>query len=381
LGLKSDGTIVAWGSNDYGQCDVPLPNANFAAVGGGRLHSLGLKRDGTIVAWGYNGYGQCDVPTPNADFVAVAGGYGHSLGLRRSLTSCAIPEITAVDPTVVNTGNCSGGCLVSFTVTTGDDYSQVQKIILERSLPGHWVEEDAIVAPIGDPNWMLSCQIDGHYTDGPHTFRVVFDCGNGSTSYSFPVFVTAQRSVPVLISSFEAEHSEEGVLLRWRTAGGAGLQGFNVYRSLQRDTGFKRVNSQLLPADQGNEYVDRGITGGNTYWYQLGAVADDGEWMSQRVSITVPRAALALHQNVPNPFNPTTTISFVLPERARAVLAIYDVEGRCVRILVDEVLNGGLNEATWDGMDARGSRVSSGVYLYRLEVGDKTITKKLTMLK
>ena len=47
----------------------------------GGSHSLGLKADGSIVAWGWNGYGQCNVPAPNADFVAVAAGWLHSLGL------------------------------------------------------------------------------------------------------------------------------------------------------------------------------------------------------------------------------------------------------------------------------------------------------------
>ena len=45
---------MAWGNNDYGQCDVPAPNADFVAVAGGDDHSLGLKSDGTIVAWGDN---------------------------------------------------------------------------------------------------------------------------------------------------------------------------------------------------------------------------------------------------------------------------------------------------------------------------------------
>ncbi|MEA3409819.1 MAG: hypothetical protein U9Q95_05675, partial [Candidatus Eisenbacteria bacterium] len=80
LGLTSDGTIVAWGFNSSGQCDVPAPNADFVAIDAGRYHSLGLKSDGMIVAWGYNLYGVCDVPGPNSGFVAVASGYYHSLG-------------------------------------------------------------------------------------------------------------------------------------------------------------------------------------------------------------------------------------------------------------------------------------------------------------
>ncbi|UCG32468.1 MAG: hypothetical protein JSU68_12475, partial [Phycisphaerales bacterium] len=86
LGLKADGAMVAWGNNYYGQCNVPARNADFVAVAGGGVshdsHSLGLKTDGSIVAWGYNAYGQCDVPAPNTDFVALAGGGSHSLGLK-----------------------------------------------------------------------------------------------------------------------------------------------------------------------------------------------------------------------------------------------------------------------------------------------------------
>ncbi len=86
LGLKEDGSIVAWGRNDKGQCNVPSPNEGFVAVAGGALHSLGLKEDGSIVAWGWNYQGQCNVPSPNSGFVAVAGGYDHSLGLREIST-------------------------------------------------------------------------------------------------------------------------------------------------------------------------------------------------------------------------------------------------------------------------------------------------------
>jgi hypothetical protein len=86
LGLKADASVVAWGCSEpyyeYGQCDVPAPNAGFLAVAAGDEHSLGLKADGSIVAWGNNESGQLDVPAPNAGFVAIAAAEDYSLAIR-----------------------------------------------------------------------------------------------------------------------------------------------------------------------------------------------------------------------------------------------------------------------------------------------------------
>jgi hypothetical protein len=121
-----------------------------------------------------------------------------------------------------------------------------------------------------------------------------------------------------------------------------------------------------------------------------------GEWFEGCDTIRVVRSAgreeaaamdaepprkFELFQNFPNPFNPTTLISFSLPERTRAVLSIHDVEGRLVTTLVDDTLDEGVREVTWDGKDASGSPVGSGVYFYRLTAGDKTLTKKMVCLK
>lgn len=103
LGLRVDGSIAAWGNNEYGQCNVPEPNAEFAAIAAGYMHSLGLKSNGTIVAWGWSQ--MCDVPEPNAGFVAIAAGARHSLGLKADGTivawgqcansQCDVPEPNA----------------------------------------------------------------------------------------------------------------------------------------------------------------------------------------------------------------------------------------------------------------------------------------------
>ncbi|MEM3402262.1 MAG: hypothetical protein QXH08_03435 [Candidatus Hadarchaeales archaeon] len=83
LALLSDGTVVAWGDDTYGQCDVPPAiQSNVSTVAGGGFHSLALSPSGIVTAWGDNTYGQCDVPPAIQSSVsAIAGGGFHSLAL------------------------------------------------------------------------------------------------------------------------------------------------------------------------------------------------------------------------------------------------------------------------------------------------------------
>lgn len=88
-----------------------------------------------------------------------------------------------------------------------------------------------------------------------------------------------------------------------------------------------------------------------------------------------------LYQNYPNPFNPSTNITFTLPGETQASLSIYNIEGRLVKTLVNGLIGGGLRTVTWDGTDANGNPVSTGVYLYRLRAGGNVMTKKMILLK
>jgi hypothetical protein len=76
----------------------------------------------------------------------------------------------------------------------------------------------------------------------------------------------------------------------------------------------------------------------------------------------------SLFQNFPNPFNPSTTVRYVIPEKGTARLCIYDVLGRIVRELVDGETYPGAYETTWDGRDKQGHQVASGVYFFQLQV-------------
>lgn len=91
----------------------------------------------------------------------------------------------------------------------------------------------------------------------------------------------------------------------------------------------------------------------------------------------LPRA-LAITQVAPNPFNPTTTISFDVPRAGPVSLAVFDVRGRLVRTLVDASLEVGRHRVTWDGRDAHGAAAASGVYFARLR--DATARKTIKMV-
>lgn len=96
--------------------------------------------------------------------------------------------------------------------------------------------------------------------------------------------------------------------------------------------------------------------------------------------INIPASQVTLN-NYPNPFNPTTTISYNLPESGKVSLKIYNLKGQLVNTLVNEKVDAGYNSISWSGKDSNNNDVTSGVYLYRLETATKTITKKMLMLK
>jgi hypothetical protein len=94
-----------------------------------------------------------------------------------------------------------------------------------------------------------------------------------------------------------------------------------------------------------------------------------------------PSLINSLAQNYPNPFNPTTTIAFSLKTRGNVALNVYDVGGRLVRQLVNEVRAAGAHTLTWDGRDGNRVAVASGVYFYRLGTPGFSQTRKMVLLK
>jgi hypothetical protein len=94
-----------------------------------------------------------------------------------------------------------------------------------------------------------------------------------------------------------------------------------------------------------------------------------------------PVTRFAMAQNFPNPFALDTRIAFALPEAAAVDLRVYNVQGRLVRTLVNERVPAGRHVASWDGTDEAGSRVSSGIYFYRIATEGNRAERKMVLLK
>jgi hypothetical protein len=100
-----------------------------------------------------------------------------------------------------------------------------------------------------------------------------------------------------------------------------------------------------------------------------------------RLSGATEPGGTSLNANVPNPFNPTTTISFELAASAQVSLRVYSVSGAFVRTLVEREMSADQHQVVWDGRDENGAPVSSGVYFYRLTAGGFSQTRKMLMIK
>ena len=110
-------------------------------------------------------------------------------------------------------------------------------------------------------------------------------------------------------------------------------------------------------------------------------VPDECEGASAVDESRLPTRALQLGQNSPNPFNPATTITFVLPQEGQVELVAFAPDGSRVVTLASGRFDAGPHEVVWNGRDGFGRRLPSGVYFYRLESGGFSETKRMVLLK
>lgn len=187
-------------------------------------------------------------------------------------------------------------------------------------------------------------------------------------------------TVPVELVSFNASVIRDAVELSWMTATETNNQGFSIERKTAsgsfEEIGYVSGNGTTTEP-QSYSYIDSKLSAG-IYTYRLKQIDFDGRYEYSKVvnaEIELPRE-YSLEQNYPNPFNPSTKISYTIPEAGFVKLSVYNLLGEEVASLVK-----GYQEAEKYEVNFDASGLSSGIYVYKIELAGFTASRKLVLMK
>jgi hypothetical protein len=194
--------------------------------------------------------------------------------------------------------------------------------------------------------------------------------------------------LPVELASFVSNVNKNNVELNWSTATETNNQMFEIERSISNSNEWTKVGQVqghgTTTEAQNYKYMDTRVETGH-YTYRLKQIDFNGtanyHELSGDVIVGVP-TAYAISQNYPNPFNPTTKIDYELPYDGKVSILLYDISGREVAKLVNEVQTAGYYTAQFNGVN-----LASGMYFYRINASGNTngqnfvTTKKMVLIK
>jgi hypothetical protein len=195
------------------------------------------------------------------------------------------------------------------------------------------------------------------------------------------------NTLPVNLISFSAVPFKGAIKLVWKTSVETGNYGFDIERSIDK---FIWTSLAFIPG-QGTSniskeyyYSDNSLYKSAKYYYRLKQIDNNGGYKYSNLIESEFKLSVdfSLQQNYPNPFNPATIINYDIPFDARVTIEVFNITGQKVAELVNQEQSAG-----YYSVDFGGSNLSSGVYIYRIVVSDKTTgnnftsTKKMMLLK
>lgn len=286
--------------------------------------------------------------------------------------------------------------IVSFTsagsgfVVVGLSSPVLSYNLFHQNMAGNYLNVAPGVGDLtGDPAYIGGSPYNYHLT----AFSAAIDHGNPDPLYNDPdntrndcgAFPFNQGSpTPVVLTNFSAAIASESVLLSWSTASEINCYGWIVQRS-EDGNDFENVSPLIAGYGTSVEphdytFEDAGIQIGATYNYRLQQIDLSGAANTSNPITVVTGSALplsiTLQQNYPNPFNPETALVYDLPQASWMRLSIYDALGRLVAELVSGYQLAGQYTVTW-----RAEGLPSGTYLCRLDAGQQSFSRRLTLLR
>ncbi len=202
----------------------------------------------------------------------------------------------------------------------------------------------------------------------------------------------SDKPIPVELLSFQANYEAIGVRLKWRTASETENFGFHIFRAVGKGA-FEQITSEIIPGagnsavEQSYEFLDARIEPGMKYAYRLADVDFNGNVTLHEPVLVETGPAIPQGfrlQSYPNPLvisqTAQTKILFELPRSGHVRLGIYSIDGRLVRMLVNEEKNAGQHQIAWTGRDEYGRLVSAGIYLYKIELPYVVVRQKMIVV-
>lgn len=205
------------------------------------------------------------------------------------------------------------------------------------------------------------------------------------TNQTWKLRWAVQPELAIKLSSFTADYKKGKVVLRWKTE----CEKNNALWMIDRKEGKGDWKTVTTIPSEGNspcgysyEYRDKGVLENRRYTYRLGDIDTEGK-LTWRMTIVVfthdinaPKV-FGLAQNYPNPFIDRTTIKYQVPVKTKVEIDIYDVSGRHIKRIVNEVQEPGYYRAIWDGTNKNNRATGMGMYFCRMSTDNYTKTRRL----
>jgi hypothetical protein len=185
---------------------------------------------------------------------------------------------------------------------------------------------------------------------------------------------------PVLLSRFDGEVADDGIVLRWQFGDASDVQSSWVERSVEGGGAWAPIEAEAQVEGDLITVIDRTVEVGVEYRYRLLVRLSNGESVElDQISVTADLVKeFALGRVTPNPATGPARIDYAIPRESRVQLSIMDVQGRVVAVLVDGVLKAGRHQAVWDGL-TRGGKAYPGVYFIRYQTPVRAFTKQFVL--
>jgi endonuclease I len=198
--------------------------------------------------------------------------------------------------------------------------------------------------------------------------------------------ITTEATVPVELVSFTASAANNLVTLNWKTATEINNNGFDIERGSAKNSAGEVIYNKIgfVPGsgscnnDKVYSFTDKPAVS-SKYYYRLKQVDYNGSYKLSNVVEVIFHPLVKgyyLDQNFPNPFNPSTTISYTVPAASNVRVTIFNTLGQSVRVLENGFKDAGTYQLSFDA-----GNLNSGTYFYKIEAGEFTQTRKMSLVK